>query len=74
MSMFFPEKTILGEGAAFVFILYIVQFAWTLLAALAFLWGDRNALRALEEAEGILPPSEPVPPTDEKLATPDAVQ
>ena len=58
MSMYFPAETTLGEGAAYVFLLYIIQDdldAW--LAAVAFLWIDRGALRALEEAEGILPPS-----------------
>ena len=58
MSMFFPASTIMGEGAAFVFILYIIQFVWQLVGAAIFLLSDRAALRALEEAEGILPPSE----------------
>ena len=74
MSMYFTAETTLGEGAAYVFLLYAVQVVWTLGAAIAFLWMDRGSLRALEEAEGILPPSEPPPPVDEKLATPDAAR
>jgi hypothetical protein len=57
MSMFFPASTIMGEGAAFVFVLYMIQFFWQILGAAIFLIGDRAALRALEEAEGILPPA-----------------
>jgi glycosyltransferase 2 family protein len=72
MSMFFPASTIMGEGAAFVFVLYIIQFVWQILGALLFLIGDRAALRALEEAEGILPPHELAPA--EKLATPDTAR
>ncbi len=48
MSMFFPASVVAGEGAAFVFILYIVQFAWTVLSAGAFLFTDRGSWRALE--------------------------
>ncbi len=70
MSMFFPASVITGEGAAFVFLLYILQFVWQIVGAAIFLVGDRAALRALEEAEGILPPSGLVG-ADEKLATPD---
>ena len=74
MSMYFPAGTILGEGAAYVFLLYITQFVWTLLSAAAFLISDRGALRALEEAEGILPPRDPGAPSAEKLATPDTAR
>jgi hypothetical protein len=59
MSMYFTSETTLGVGAAYIFLHYIVSLLWTLLAAVGFLWKDRGAFRALEEAEGILPPSEP---------------
>ena len=54
MTMYFPTSTVLNEGAAYVFLLYIVQLGWTMVSALTFLIGDRGAWRALEEAEGIL--------------------
>jgi hypothetical protein len=56
MSMYFTAETTLGEGAAYIFLLYLVSFLWTVLAAIGFLWKD-GSWRALEEAEGILPPS-----------------
>jgi hypothetical protein len=55
MTMYFPTSVVVGPGAAFVFLLYAIQVVWTLMAAGGFLVGDRKALRALEEAEGILP-------------------
>jgi uncharacterized protein (TIRG00374 family) len=55
MTMYFPTAVVVGPGAAFVFLLYAIQVAWTLIAAGLFLVGDRKNLRALEEAEGILP-------------------
>jgi hypothetical protein len=72
MSMYYPEHTTLGEGAAYVFLCYLIQVIWTVTAAVGFLLKDRGAWRALEEAEGILPPSEPPDPPATKLATFDA--
>jgi uncharacterized membrane protein YbhN (UPF0104 family) len=72
LSMYYPEKTTLGEGAAYIFLCYIIQVIWTVGAAVACLWLDRGSLRQLEEAEGILPPSDPPEPPAVKLATFDA--
>jgi hypothetical protein len=55
MSMYFSSSVVLGEGAAFTFLLFTIQFLWQVFAAGVFLVGDRNALKALEEAEGIVP-------------------
>ena len=44
MSMFFPAAIINGEGAAFVFLLYIIQFVWQVLGAAIFLVGDRGEI------------------------------
>jgi len=73
MSMYFPAETTLGEGAAYVFLLYIIQVLWTVTAAAGCLLTDRGSWRALEEAEGILPPSNPGEPA-KNLATPDAAR
>ncbi|MGO9713489.1 MAG: lysylphosphatidylglycerol synthase transmembrane domain-containing protein [Polyangiaceae bacterium] len=74
MSMYFTADTTLGEGAAYIFLLYLVQVLWTVAAAIGCLLMDRGSWRALEEAEGILPPSEPPDPPANKLATPDAAR
>jgi ABC-type multidrug transport system fused ATPase/permease subunit len=58
MTMYFPTSIVTGPGAAYVFLLYAIQIVWTIAAAAYFLVGDRAALRALEEAEGIVPPME----------------
>lgn len=55
MAMYFQESVITGPGAAYVFLLYAAQLLWTILAAAFVLVRDRGALRALEEAEGIVP-------------------
>ena len=55
MTMYFPAEVVIAQGAAYTFILYAVQVIWTLLLGAIFLIGDRRALRALEESEGILP-------------------
>ena len=57
MAMYFPATIVSGEGAAYVFLLYASQVVWTVCAALLFLVRpvDRGNLRALEEAEGIVP-------------------
>lgn len=69
MTMYFSTHTVVTEGAAYVFLLYVVQFVWTVAGALIFLVGDRQALRALEEAEGIIPP-----PPGEKLTPSSTVR
>jgi hypothetical protein len=60
LTMYFPESIVSGEGAAYVFIMYALQFTWTLVGGAIFLIGDRQALRELEEAEGVVPPTPPV--------------
>ncbi len=55
LTMYFPEAVIKGPGAAYIFILYIIQFTWTLISAAIFLVGDRTNWREFEEAEGIVP-------------------
>jgi hypothetical protein len=45
---------IVGPGAAFIFLLYAVQFTWSLLSGALCLASDRGNLRSLEEAEGIV--------------------
>ncbi len=64
MTMYFPTAVVTGQGAAYVFLLYAIQVVWTVSAALLFLVrpGDRQNLRALEEAEGILPPTPSLAP------------
>lgn len=59
MTMYFPTEVVTGGGAAFVFLLYAIQVVWQIVAAAIFLVADRGAFRALEEAEGIVPPREP---------------
>jgi hypothetical protein len=59
MTMYFPTSIVVGPGAAYVFLLYGIQVLWQIVAAAIFLVGDRKALRALEEAEGIVPAQEP---------------
>jgi hypothetical protein len=56
MTMYFPENVINGPGTTYHFLLYLIQFVWTCASGGAFLI-DRKNLRALEEAEGILPAS-----------------
>jgi uncharacterized protein (TIRG00374 family) len=59
MTMYFPTSVVVGAGAAYVFLLYAIQVLWQIAAAAIFLVGDRKAVRALEEAEGIVAPQEP---------------
>jgi hypothetical protein len=73
MSMYFPAETTLGEGAAYVFLLYIIQVLWTVGAAVGCLIADRGLWRAFEEAEGLLPPSDADGPP-KNLATSDAAR
>jgi glycosyltransferase 2 family protein len=55
LSMYFAPSVVTGQGAAFTFLLFVIQFAWQVVAAGFFLLGDRSALRAFEEAEGMAP-------------------
>jgi hypothetical protein len=73
MSMYFPAETTLGEGAAYVFLLYILQVLWTVGAAVGCLIADRGLWRAFEEAEGLLPPDDTDGPP-KNLATSDAAR
>jgi hypothetical protein len=72
MTMYFPTSVVVGPGAAYVFLLYVVQFGWSVGSAAFFLvFGDKSNWHKLEEAEGIVPPSEDDEPSDppaEKLA------
>jgi glycosyltransferase 2 family protein len=47
MTMYFPTHIVTGPGAAYVFILYATQLAWTLLSAGFFVVADRGAWSAL---------------------------
>ena len=50
--MYFSEGTVVGAGAAFVFLLYVIQVGWTLFAALLALVIDPEAkLGAAIDAE-----------------------
>jgi hypothetical protein len=57
LAMFFPEATLHGPGAAFVFLVYTIQVGWTLLAAAAAAFIDRGP-HALD-AEKLAPPPRP---------------
>ncbi len=48
MTMYFPERVVLAQGAAFTFLLYAVQFLWTVSAAGYFLVADRANMSALK--------------------------
>ncbi len=76
MTMYYGTSVVTTQGAAYVFLIYVIQFAWTVVSAAIFLIGHPDTWRALEEAEGALPPTEPPAAqsraTDEKLATPSA--
>jgi uncharacterized membrane protein YbhN (UPF0104 family) len=51
LAMYFSDEVVLGAGAAYVFVLYVVSGALQLLAAAFFLVVDRNAAREVWEAE-----------------------
>jgi uncharacterized protein (TIRG00374 family) len=51
LAMYFPDDVVLGPGVAFVFLLYVIQFAWHMLTAGFFLLVDRDAAREIIEAE-----------------------
>ena len=47
MTMYFPTEVVTGQGAAYVFLLYLIQVVWTLLAGALALIGNQGALAAL---------------------------
>jgi glycosyltransferase 2 family protein len=51
MTMFFPTSVVVTAGAAYVFLLYVLQTVWTLATGAAFMLFDRGSRRALQEAE-----------------------
>ncbi len=53
MTMYFPTSVVTGGGAAFVFLLYVTQLAWTIVGAGIFLVGDRKAVSKLSHAPGL---------------------
>jgi len=61
MTMYFPTAIVTGPGAAYVFLLYMVQLVWTIGAAAFFLVGDRKALSSLAHAPGLGGDSEAPP-------------
>jgi uncharacterized protein (TIRG00374 family) len=48
MTMYFPGHVVLAQGAAYTFLLYAVQFLWTVSAAAYFLVIDRANMSALK--------------------------
>jgi len=51
LAMYFHDDVVLGPGNLFVFLLYVIQFAWHILAAGFFLVVDRGAAREVIDAE-----------------------
>jgi uncharacterized membrane protein YbhN (UPF0104 family) len=51
LAMFFHDDVVLGAGAAYVFLVYVIQCIWTLLTAALFMVVDRSAAREAIEAE-----------------------
>ena len=56
MTMFYPTSVVTGPGAAYVFLLYATQCVSTVVAGAVGLAVDRQGLRALEQAGGLLSP------------------
>ena len=65
MTMYYPESVVTQAGAAYVFLMYLVQLVWTIGAAAFFLVVDRKAVKALVHTPGLSdsmpPPSEEAP-------------
>jgi hypothetical protein len=55
MTMFFPTNVVTGPGAAYVFLMYGTQVVFQLTSGALCLLLERGGIRALEEAEGIVP-------------------
>ena len=53
MTMYFPREVVTGGGSAYVFLLYVIQLAWTIIGAGIFLVGDRKALSKLSHTPGL---------------------
>ncbi|MDB4935763.1 MAG: hypothetical protein JWP87_2735 [Labilithrix sp.] len=53
MTMYFPTQVVTGAGSAYVFLLYVIQLAWTVFGAGIFLVGDRKALSQLSHTPGL---------------------
>jgi len=53
LAMYFSDDVVLGPGGVFVFLLYVIQFAWHVLTAAFFLVVDRDAARQVVEAESV---------------------
>jgi len=51
MTMYYPTWVVTGPGAAYVFLMYVMQFLWTSAAGAGCLLFQRGTLRSLEEAE-----------------------
>ncbi len=64
MTMYFPTHVVTGGGAAFVFLLYVVQLVWTVFGAGIFLVGDRTARSQLSHTPGLAGESEAPPPLE----------
>jgi glycosyltransferase 2 family protein len=60
LTMYVPTEIVTGAGAAYVFLLYAIQLAWTIVAASIFLLGDDSAFKALAAAPAV---SEAPPPS-----------
>jgi len=63
MTMYFPTHVVTGPGAAYVFLLYLVQLVWTVAAAGFFVAVDRSAWQALSHSPVLA--SEPPPASEE---------
>jgi len=51
LAMYLRDDVVLGAGAAYVFLLYVIQCIWILLAAAFFMVVDRSAARDAMEAQ-----------------------
>jgi uncharacterized protein (TIRG00374 family) len=64
MTMYFPTHVVTSAGAAYVFLLYLIQLVWTVASAGFFLAVDRTSLKGLSTSTVML--SEPPPPSTEE--------
>jgi glycosyltransferase 2 family protein len=64
MTMYFPVHVVTTAGSAYVFLLYAIQLAWTILAAAFFLVRDRGALSKLSHTPGLGESEAPGPGDD----------
>jgi hypothetical protein len=53
MTMYYPTQVVVGAGAAYVFLMYVSQVGFQLVAGGLALITERGGLKALEEAEGM---------------------